>query len=244
MSRQLVGGVAVLVTVVTLVTGSLSVYSLHTSMTSMSDAEVAHSLAAFEHSFDKIRANPFVTAEDDAGDDAEGGVVGDPLTGFTGQASGTLIAVMKGDRVVHSAVFSDGETDAAPAAAVASIEASDWNDGEPRTIKLDDLGRYRVASAEVGAGQRLVSAVSMESANRVVAAKTVAVVAMTALAALLAGIGTVLLVRWALRPLRRVAATAARAASMPLADEDHRITTRVRQADSDPDNEVGIVGRP
>jgi two-component system sensor histidine kinase TrcS len=29
---------------------------------------------------------------------------------------------------------------------------------------------------------------------------------------------------------------------MPLADEDHRITTRVRQADSDPDNEVGIVG--
>ena len=29
---------------------------------------------------------------------------------------------------------------------------------------------------------------------------------------------------------------------MPLADEDHRITARVRQADSDPDNEVGIVG--
>jgi two-component system sensor histidine kinase TrcS len=29
---------------------------------------------------------------------------------------------------------------------------------------------------------------------------------------------------------------------MPLADEDHRIITRVRKADSDPDNEVGIVG--
>jgi two-component system sensor histidine kinase TrcS len=29
---------------------------------------------------------------------------------------------------------------------------------------------------------------------------------------------------------------------MPLADEDHRITARVREADSDPDNEVGIVG--
>jgi two-component system sensor histidine kinase TrcS len=49
-------------------------------------------------------------------------------------------------------------------------------------------------------------------------------------------------VRQALRPLRRVAATAANAARIPLADEDHRITARVRRADSDPDNEVGIVG--
>jgi len=75
-----------------------------------------------------------------------------------------------------------------------------------------------------------------------VAARTVTVVASTIAAALLAGLGTVLVVRWALRPLRRVAATAARAAKMPLADDDHRITARVRQADSDPDNEVGIVG--
>ena len=238
LSRQLVGGVAVLVTVVTLVTGSLSVYGLHTSMTSISDAEVTHSLAAFEHSFEKFRVTPFVAAEDGAEDEAGG----DPLAGFTGQASGTLIALMNGDRVVHSAVFSDGETKAAPAAAVASIESADWGDGEPKTIKLDDLGRYRVASAEADTGQRLVSAISVEGASRVVAAKTVAVVAMTALAALLAGVGTVLLVRWALRPLRRVAATAARAARMPLDDQDHRITTRVPQADSDPDNEVGIVG--
>lgn len=226
LSRQLVGGVAVLVTVVTFGTGALSVYSLHTYMTTMSDAEVEHSLAAFEHSYEKVGV----------------GAGGEPLTDFIGQAPGTLIAVMDGDSVVDSAMFSEGDTDATPASAVDSLQSASWNTDQPQTIDLDGLGRYRAVSTEVDGGRRLVSAVSMESANRVVAAKTVAVVVITLVAALLAGVGTVLLVRWALRPLRRVAATAARAAKMPLDDEDHRITTRVRQADSDPDNEVGIVG--
>lgn len=224
LSKQLVGGVAVLVTVVTFGTGALSVYSLHTYMTTMSDAEVEHSLAAFEHSYEKS------------------GLDGEPLTDFIGQAPGTLIAVMDGDSVVDSAMFSEGDTDATPGPAVNSLQSAAWDTDEPHTVELDGLGRYRAASTEVGDGRRLVSAVSMESANRVVAAKTVAVVLITVVAALLAAVGTVVLVRWALRPLRRVAATAARAAKMPLADEDHRITTRVRQADSDPDNEVGIVG--
>jgi len=222
-------GVAALVTVVTLGGGALSVYSLHTYVTTMSDAEVTHSLAAFEHSFEKSRALP--STDDD-----------DPLTDFTGQAPGTLIAVLHGNSVVNSAVFSDEDTEPAPAAALGPIEAASWHDDEPQTIELEGLGSYRMISSELDSGQRLVSAVSMEAANRVVAERTVTVVASTIAAALLAGFGTVLVVRWALRPLRRVAATAARAAKMPLAADDHRITARVRQADSDPDNEVGIVG--
>jgi len=229
LSRQLVCGVAVLVTVVTFGTGALSVYSLHTYMTTMSDAEVRHSLAAFEHSYDKLRDGP-------------SGVDGEPLTDFIGQAPGTLIAVMDGDSVVESVMFSEGDTDPTPGPAVNSLQSAAWNTDQPQSLQLNGLGRYRAASIEADDGRRLVSAVSMESANRVLAAKTVAVVAITVVAALLAGVGTVLLVRWALRPLRRVAATAAKAAKMPLADEDHRITTRVRRADSDPDSEVGIVG--
>jgi two-component system, OmpR family, sensor histidine kinase TrcS len=45
-----------------------------------------------------------------------------------------------------------------------------------------------------------------------------------------------------LRPLRRVAATAAAVAGTPLIGDDHRITARVQSEDTDPDNEVGIVG--
>jgi two-component system sensor histidine kinase TrcS len=187
-------------------------------------------LAAFEHSFAKLRTYP--AKRDD----------GEALTNFTSQAPGTLIALLDGGAVVDSAVFSDGDTEAAPIAAVESIEALDWSDDAPRTVKLGDLGEYRIASSDAGSGERLVSAVSLENANRTVATKSVGVIGITVLAAMFAGVGTVVLLRWALRPLRRVAATAAKAARMPLADEDHRITTRVRQADSDPDNEVGIVG--
>jgi two-component system, OmpR family, sensor histidine kinase TrcS len=227
-------GVSALVTVVVFGIGALSVYSLHAYVTTMGDAEVSHSLAAFEHSFKKLRTyEAFGTAD---------GSPHDALNDFTGQAPGTLIAVLHGRTVVDSAIFSDSDTEDAPAASMAPIESEDWSREGPRTIDLGDMGSYRAASIDVGDGERLVSAVSMERAYQVVAKKTVAVVIMTVAAALLAGIGTVVLLRRALRPLRRVAATAAKAASMPLADEDHRITTRVRHADSNPDNEVGIVG--
>ena len=216
-------GVSALVTVVVLGIGALSIYSLHTYVTAISDAELSHSLAAFEHSYAKSRAHG-------------------SLTDFTGQAPSTLIAAFENGRVTDSAIFSDGGSQAAPAAALTAIEASDWSQDGPRTVSLGPLGDYRAASITVGDGEQLVSAVSLENANRTVATKTVAVVVITLAAALLTAVGTVALVRHALRPLRRVAATAAKAAKMPLADDDHRITARVRKADSDPDNEVGIVG--
>ena len=51
-------------------------------------------------------------------------------------------------------------------------------------------------------------------------------------------------VGYTLRPLRRVAATAAEVAAMPLAGDDHQISVRVRPQDTDQSNEVGIVGQP
>jgi len=220
-------GVSALVTVVVLGIGAMSIYSLHTYVTTMSDAELGHSLAAFEHSYGN-------------------GLGHGPLTDFTGQGPDTIIAVLQrepqGEKVTDSAIFSDGGSEAAPAAALTAIEAMDWSSDEPRTVELGALGDYRMASIPVGDGERLVSAISLENAMRTVAAKTVAVIVITLGAALLTAAGTVALVRRALRPLRRVAATAAKAAKMPLTDEDHRITARVRKADSDPDNEVGIVG--
>jgi two-component system sensor histidine kinase TrcS len=111
----------------------------------------------------------------------------------------------------------------------------------PQTVSFGTLGKYRVAGEEAD-GQQLVSAVSMRSASEIVARKTVAVAVITAAATLLAAVGTVLLVRLSLRPLRRVAATASNAADTALTDGDQRITARVRRSDSHPDNEVGIVG--
>lgn len=216
--------VSALVTTLVLAVGALSVYTMHTYVDAISDTEVAHSLAAFQHSYVERGGGPA------------------DLTGFTGQAPGTLIAILDGGEVLSSAMFDDDGPTRAPAGVVADLEGVDWTAGRPQTVALGDEGGFRVAGADTRDGLRLVSAVSLESANEAIAKKIVAVAVITAVAALLAAGGTVVLVRQALRPMRRVAATAARAARMPLADDEHRIFTRVRRADTDPDNEVGIVG--
>ncbi|BBY27822.1 sensor histidine kinase [Mycolicibacterium sediminis] len=213
--------VCTLVTSLVLAVGALSIVTMNGYVTSVADAELRHSLAAFDSAY---TSQP-----------------GD-MTDFTGQASGTLIAVVRSGVVTRSAVFDDDGPRQALPATLSSIRDVTWTDDAPRTVDLGSLGRHRVASLDKGDGTRLVSAVSLSSAESVIVRKIVAVAVITVIAAALAALGTVLLVRRALRPLRRVAATAAYAADIPLADEDHRITTRVRRKDSDPDDEVGIVG--
>ena len=74
------------------------------------------------------------------------------------------------------------------------------------------------------------------------ARETAIVAAMTALALLITALGTVAIVRFALRPLDRVAATAAEVATLPLDRDHHAITPRVPDGDTDPRTEVGLVG--
>jgi two-component system sensor histidine kinase TrcS len=219
-------GVSSLVSVVVLMVGALSIYTLRGYITASTNAEVMHSLVALKHSFA----------------DASATETGRQLIKFTGQSAGTVIAVMAGDTVVQAAMFDDEGARPADPQVAPALEAIDWAGDEPQSVDFGDLGRYRIASADGGDGQRLVSAISLRSATDAIAKKTAAVAAITLFAAVAAAAGTVTLVRRALHPLRRVAATAAKAARIPLAADDHRITTRVRQADTDPDNEVGIVG--
>lgn len=223
-------GVSALVTTLVLGVGALSIYTMHSSVASFSDAEVRHSLAALDNAYTKMRLAP--------SDTTNSGV----LTGFVGHDSGTVIAEMRDGQITQSAMFSDDGPQSAPVNAIAALESLRWTEDSPRTIDVGASGRYRVASIEASDGTRLISAVSLADAERVVLNKVVAVAIITAVAAVLAAAGTVILVRRSLRPLRRVAATAAKVAKMPLNDDDQRITARVRRADSDPDNEVGIVG--
>lgn len=88
----------------------------------------------------------------------------------------------------------------------------------------------------------LVVGVSHNLADRIIARKQLTTVALTASALLLTAGLTVWVVGYTLRPLRRLAAIAAHVAAMPLTDDDHRITVRVQPQDTDPQNEVGIVG--
>lgn len=86
----------------------------------------------------------------------------------------------------------------------------------------------------------LVAGVPPEQAHAAVAQKTFITGGLVVGALLVTAVGTFVVVEYALRPLRRVAATAAKATSSLATD--HRKIPRVREVDTDPDNEVGVVG--
>jgi two-component system sensor histidine kinase TrcS len=233
----LVLGVSAIVTVVFVAAGLVSVLSLRAYVTAMNDADVSEALNAFSHSFAKYRGT-----DNSAGPDGIS-PVGQALLGFTEQEPGNIIAVLRNGAVTGSAVFfSEDEPQPVPADVAAVIAAQTWKDGPSRTMELASLGRYRVASRAVDDGERLVVGVSLDLANRTVTHRIISTVVLYTLALLVTAGLTIAVVGYALRPLRRVAATAATVAGMPLADRDERITARVQAPDTDPDNEVGVVG--
>jgi two-component system, OmpR family, sensor histidine kinase TrcS len=233
--RQLALGVSAVVTVVLVAVGVVSVVSLRSYVTTMNDDEVSESLDALSHSLTRYRDREGSSAG------ADNSTVAQALLGFTGQNEGNVIAVLHDGVVIGTAVFAENEPRPAPADVVRAIEAQSWKDGPPRTEKLGSLGSYRVDSRADGE-DRLVVGVSLDLANRAIARRTITATALSVAALLVTAGLTVWLVGYALRPLRRVAATAAEVAGMPLTGDDHRITARVQPDDTDPENEVGIVG--
>ncbi|MGH3523847.1 MAG: sensor histidine kinase, partial [Mycobacterium sp.] len=168
--------------------------------------------------------------------------IGQALLGFTGQNAGNVIAVLHDDDVIGSAVFFEDDPRPAPPDIVAAIEAQPWHDSLARTVTLGSLGSFRVDSQSSGGDDRIMVGVPLNLANRTVTRRIVTVAVFLLAVLLVTAVLTTSVVGYALRPLRRVAATAAQVAGMPLSDDQHRITTRVQPNDTDPDSEVGIVG--
>ena len=214
--HQLLLGVLVVVSVVLAAVGVVSVLSLRGYVTAMNDAEVAKSLHAFSHSYDRYRNGEHTSAH------AGTPPVNQALLEFTGQTPGNLIAVLNNGVVVGSAVFSEDEPRPAPPDVVRAIEAQAWPDAPPRTEKLGSLGSYRV-DCRLEGPDTLVVGVSLNLANRIIARKNITTTALVAGALMVTAALTVWVVGYTLRPLRRVAATAAEVAAMPLTGDDHRI---------------------
>lgn len=233
--QQLLLGVLGVVTVVLVTVGTVSVLSLRGYVAAMNDAELAESLRALDHSYTKYRnatqdlRHPMTKP------------VSQALLEFTGQTPGNLIAVLRDGTVIGSAVFSEDEPRPAPPDVIRAIEAQEWNDSPPRAETLGSLGPYRVDSQTNGS-DHLIVGVSLSLANQIIARKNVTTTSLVAAALMVTAALTVWVVGYALRPLRRVAATAAEVAAMSLAGDEHQISARVRPEDTDPDNEVGIVG--
>ncbi|SOX55690.1 sensor histidine kinase [Mycobacterium ahvazicum] len=233
--RQLLIGVLAVVTVVLVSVGVVSVLSLRGYVTAISDADVAESLDALSNSYTRYRNGEHTSAH------RRTPPVDQAMLEFTGQTPGNLIAVVHDGTVIGSAVFSEDEPKPAPPDVIRAIESLSWADAPPRTVRLGSLGAYRVDSRREGS-DLLIVGMSVKLADQIMARKYITTSLLIAAALVITAGLTVWVVGYTLRPLRRVAATAAEVAGMPLTGDDHRISVRVRQEDTDPDNEVGIVG--
>jgi two-component system, OmpR family, sensor histidine kinase TrcS len=230
--RQLVLGVLAVVTVVVLVVGVITTLSFRSYVNVMNDAEVDESLDALNHSYNRYHR----------GESLHHGDLAHAMLAFTGQNQGNVIAVLHNGDVIGSAVFYEDDARPAPPDAVAAIKAQPWQDDRLRTVTLGSLGSFLVDTQSAGAEDRLMVGVSLDLANKLITRRIVSATTLLIAAMLVAAGLTTLVVTYALRPLRRVAVTAGEVAGTPLIGDDHRITVRVQPEDTDPDNEVGIVG--
>ncbi len=229
---QLVLGVSAVVTVVVLVVGLVTTLSFRSYVNAMNDAEVAESIDALSHSVARYRR----------GEPTHHGDLAQAMLGFTGQNAGNVIAVLHNGEVIGSAVFFEDDPRPAPPDVIAAIKAQPWQDDRLSTVTLGSLGSFRVESQSADAGDRIIVGVSLDLANRTIAHRIISATILLIAGMLVTAGLTTLVVGYALRPLRRVAATAAEVAGTQLIGDDHRITARVQLADIDPDNEVAIVG--
>ena len=234
--RQLVVGVSAVVMLALVTVGTMSVLTLRSSVQGILDAQLTGSADGFSHAVTKYRITPNAS-----GDLPPSGAM-KPLTQLIGQAPGNVIALIQDGKVVDSAYFVDGEARPAPPAAVSRIAELSWAGGAPRTVELPDLDYYRMLGRPGDGDEVLVTGVSRQPAWDAVTRETAIVAGMTALALLITALSTVAIVRFALRPLGRVASTAAEVATLPLDRDHHTITPRVPDRDTDPRTEVGLVG--
>ncbi|WP_327429969.1 HAMP domain-containing sensor histidine kinase [Streptomyces sp. NBC_01236] len=109
------------------------------------------------------------------------------------------------------------------------------------TIDIPGLGEYRVTYVQGGKGNFYV-ALPTASVTNTINTLILVEVSVTAAGLIAAGIAGSVLVGVALRPLRKVAATATRVSELPLHSGEVTLYERVPESEADPHTEVGQVG--
>ena len=111
------------------------------------------------------------------------------------------------------------------------------------TIDLGStLGDYRAMAVKLPTGDELVVGLPLADVQATVTQYRNLVALISALGIIVVGFATAIIITLALRPLRRVAATATQVASLPLDRGEVSLAIRVPEADTDPRTEVGQVG--
>ena len=234
--RQLVVGVCAVVMAVLIIVGTMSVLTLRASVTGIVDTQLAAAADAYSQSVTKYRSTPLPSGS------LPEPTAMKPLSHLIGQAPGNIVVLMQDGVVVDSAIFGDGEAGPPPTDVVAELTGRVGAVGATETLWLPELDKYLMTTRPAGPGEVLLTAVSLRPASEAATRETIVVTVLTALALVVTAFGTLAIVRAALRPLGRVAATAAEVATLPLNRDQYAITARVPAGHTDPRTEVGLVG--
>ncbi|WP_411119619.1 ATP-binding protein [Streptomyces sp. 058-1L] len=124
-----------------------------------------------------------------------------------------------------------------------ALEAEAPESGEgTRSVELPGLGGYRVEAATTAEGRTVLVGIPTAEVSGALNTLILVEVCVTAAGLIAASLAGTVLVGVAMRPLRRVAATATRVAELPLHSGEVALLERVPDAEADPRTEVGQVG--
>ena len=116
------------------------------------------------------------------------------------------------------------------------------SDGNPVTVDLAGQGAYRVVANSTWSGATVVTGMPLGAVHATLMRVLLILVVVTAVVLVIAITVGIWVIRRALTPLDRVAATAARVADLQLDRGEVVLPVRVAAADADPRTEVGQLG--
>ncbi|MFD3331278.1 sensor histidine kinase [Streptomyces sp. NPDC058700] len=167
-----------------------------------------------------------------------GTATGDGNGTTTGDENGNGTATGDGNGGRYGRNVRTTALDAAQRAALAAVP----RDGEPHTVELPGgLGSYRVEYA-VGVHGAFLTGIPLAGVEKALSTLVLVELSVTGAGLVAASLAGTVLVGVALRPLRRVVATAGQVAQLPLHSGEVALHQRVPETEADPRTEVGQVG--
>ncbi len=228
LQRRLVLGILALLAVVGVVVGGTSALVLRANLLGRLDRQVVQSLG-FTANFDGTQggATPAAGADD----------TGAP------RRFGSLVLASDGRTTQGVVIGEDGVAVKLSGSQERALLALAGPDRTAESIDLGgSLGAYRVATYTRSDGIRVIVGQSLSEVNTTTNSLLLIFGLITLVALVAAGVAGSAVVRVALRPLGRVAATATRVSELELAKGEVSLADPVPDADTDPGSEVGQVG--
>ncbi len=234
--RRLVAGILVLLAAVSVIIGAVSTIALDRNLMQRLDSQIIAASSRFQGVVDR----PDNQQPPSFGNGS--GPTPDQFLPLAGLPPTTLGAFVR-NGVLDGAVLNESLDTVALTAAQEELLLAIDTDGVPVTVDLGgDLGEYRIVATSKTNGESMLIGMPLSGVTSTVL-QLMLVIGIVTLAGLAAAFfaGTAI-VRLALRPLDRVAATASHVAELPLDRGEVALGVRVPEADAQPTTEVGRVG--